>query len=314
MTTTYRDELDDLLAGDSLGERFVRELWKHGGSDYNRDAKVSHRGILEQRTTVTSSIGWGATQSLDAPTPQLPPVRIGDLFTRLPTVESATAYAVEINVSSVDGGASAVPEGDAKPAIEIDWSGAVLPVQTIAAWVDATKQILDDAPFLQDTIDSLLVGRFLGVREESELLDGDGTGEHLLGLRHVTGIQSLAFSTSVAQTIAKAIGLVEDADGVVDAVAIHPDAFRLSQVTAPTFWTELRQDGIRFVKSKRVGANKAIVGAFRDGGLIRERETAVRFATMHSDAFIKNKLAILAEKREALLTRVPPWFVDVALA
>lgn len=313
MTTVDDRALDSILAGDSLGARFAGEMRRHGTRSYDLKASATHHGILESRATVDTSIGWATTESPDVPTSALP-VRVGDLFTRLPTAANAVAYVVEVNVASLETGASATPEAGAKAEIEADWAGGILPLKKFSAWVGATEEIMEDVPFLQDYVDRTLVARYLAVREESQLMDGDGTGDNLLGIRHVTGIQTQAFSSSVAQTIAKAVGLVEDADGVVDGIAIHPDAYRLSQFTAPAFWTELRQDGIRVVKTRRVGVNKAIVGSFSSGGLIRERETTVRFADEHSNWFLLNKVAFLAERREVLITRVPLWFVDTALA
>src|SRR5205085_671381 len=120
------------------------------------------------RATVSTSDGWVATQSPDVPTPALP-VRVGDLFERLPTSQNAVAYVVEVNVSTDEGGASATAEASAKPEIQTEFSGGTLPVKKFTAWVPATDAILDDVPFLQNYIDRILVERYLAVREESQV-------------------------------------------------------------------------------------------------------------------------------------------------
>src|SRR5215210_1263346 len=55
------------------------------------------------------------------------------------------------------------------------------PVRTIAHWTKASRQALDDAPMLQSVIDGEL--RFgLQLKEETQLLFGDGTGQNLFGI------------------------------------------------------------------------------------------------------------------------------------
>src|SRR3546814_4994272 len=56
-----------------------------------------------------------------------------------------------------------------------------LPISTIAHWVLATRQILDDVAMLQSYIDGRL--RYgLAYAEELQLLNGDGTGTNLNGV------------------------------------------------------------------------------------------------------------------------------------
>src|SRR3546814_3383858 len=68
-----------------------------------------------------------------------------------------------------------------------DWSadvcssGLTATVTTIAHWVLATRQILDDVAMLQSYIDGRL--RYgLAYAEELQLLNGDGTGTNLNGV------------------------------------------------------------------------------------------------------------------------------------
>ena len=75
--------------------------------------------------------------------------------------------------------------------IDYQYELETAPVRTVAHWIPASKQALDDAPALQSQIDSSL--RYgLALAEETELLFGDGTGEHLFGLVP----QATAFDTA----------------------------------------------------------------------------------------------------------------------
>lgn len=77
--------------------------------------------------------------------------------------------------------ASVVTEGAQKPESNIIFELVDAPVRTIATWIPTSRQIMDDAPLLQSTLDSEL-RYMIGLVEEEEILFGDGTGEHLSGL------------------------------------------------------------------------------------------------------------------------------------
>jgi HK97 family phage major capsid protein len=77
--------------------------------------------------------------------------------------------------------AGVVSEGVRKPQSAITFDIETAPVRTIAHWTKTSRQILDDAPQLQSTVDSEL--RYgLSLAEEQEILFGDGTGQHILGV------------------------------------------------------------------------------------------------------------------------------------
>jgi HK97 family phage major capsid protein len=68
-----------------------------------------------------------------------------------------------------------------KPQSDIQFDLVTTSVTTIAHWVLATRQILDDVPMLQSYIDGRL--RYgLGYVEDNQLLNGAGTGTDLNGV------------------------------------------------------------------------------------------------------------------------------------
>ncbi|MFD8446234.1 phage major capsid protein [Streptomyces globisporus] len=70
------------------------------------------------------------------------------------------------------------------------------------------KQDLDDIGLLRSFIDQeMRLG--LDVALEGEILEGDGTGEHLVGIGHVSGSQSQAWNTNALVTARKAITKLE---------------------------------------------------------------------------------------------------------
>ncbi|RWQ44928.1 phage major capsid protein, partial [Mesorhizobium sp.] len=77
--------------------------------------------------------------------------------------------------------AAPVAEGAAKPESDITFELLDTKVRTIAHWVKASRQVLDDIPLLQTTIDGEL--RFgVAFAEDVQLLVGDGTGVNLHGM------------------------------------------------------------------------------------------------------------------------------------
>jgi HK97 family phage major capsid protein len=73
---------------------------------------------------------------------------------------------------------------------------------------------------------------------------------------------------------------------------------------APSVW------GQRLVQSLSIAATRFLVGAFQPGAALWDREDAtIRIAEQHSDFFVKNMVAILAEERLALTVYRPSAFI-----
>lgn len=77
--------------------------------------------------------------------------------------------------------AAETTEGALKPEASLTFTDVDAPVQTIAHWLKATRQVLDDAPALEAYIGQRLVE---GVRRrlEAQIIAGDGTGANLSGM------------------------------------------------------------------------------------------------------------------------------------
>ena len=82
-------------------------------------------------------------------------------------------------------------------------------MRKIAARVPATSEILADAPTLRGYIDGRL-RYMLALREQDDILRGNGVSPDLLGILNTTGIQTqTATNNDVPATIADAIAKVE---------------------------------------------------------------------------------------------------------
>lgn len=246
---------------------------------------------------------------------QRSPLRIRQLLTPGRTEGNAVEYAYQ---SARVNNAAAVAETALKPESDYQWAVDSAPVRTIAHWVPASRQAMDDVPQLESLIDGEL--RFgLDDAEDTELLLGDGTGQHVQGLYTVATPYAAPAGVTVSNPtridqLRLAILQVELADYDPDAIVLHPTAWtgiELSKdaaggyifanpqgIAGATLW------GRPVASTKKIGAGNFMVGAFKLAAQIFDRmDTEVRISDQDRDNFIRNMLTIRAEKRLALVIR-----------
>lgn len=230
--------------------------------------------------------------------------------------------------------ASMVPDRSAgafglKPHSSLTFETDQAPVRTIAHYEVAHRNVLMDEPQLQSTINNeLLYG--LRLTEDNQILNGTGTGEDLRGILKTTGIQTYLQSAHAADKKAdalrraatKAILAYYDPTGIV----IHPfdwEDIELTKSTTEeyvvamnvTVGAEQRLWRMTVVDSPAIAQGTGLVGAFGLGAQLYDRMQAnIRIAEQHSDFFIRNAVAILAEERLALAVKRPESFVKVTFS
>ncbi|HMM95391.1 phage major capsid protein [Phycicoccus sp.] len=227
--------------------------------------------------------------------------------------------------------ASVVPDYAAgnfglKPHSALKFENAQASVRTIAHYEVAHRNVLQDEPQLQSTINNeLLYG--LRLTEDAQILNGTGTGEDLLGILRTPGIQSYDQSTNASdkkqdalrRAATKAILAYYDPTGVV----LHPydwEEIELDKGTdghysvavSVAMGAEQKIWRMPVVDSPAIAQGTALVGAFGLGAQLYDRMQAnIRIAEQHADFFIRNAVAILAEERLALAVKRPESFVKV---
>ncbi len=96
---------------------------------------------------------------------------IESVLSSAPTGQAAVDF---VRVSSPMAIASPVPEASVKPEQSMSYTSHSEKVRTIAHWIPATRQVLDDLPSLMATIQGSLL-YYLGLEVELQILSGDGT-------------------------------------------------------------------------------------------------------------------------------------------
>lgn len=247
-----------------------------------------------------------------------------DLITPGRTASNAIQYVKETGFTN---NAATVTEtaGTAKAQSEIKFDLVTTAVTTIAHWVLATKQILDDVPQLQSYIDGRL--RYgLAYVEDNQLLNGGGTGTDLNGIY----TQATAYAAPIIPTAAGNLTKIDVirlailqaflAEYPSNGIVMHPSDWADIELTKtdagdylfanPQGGTEPRLWRLPVVETQAMTVDKFLTGAFQLGAQIFDREDAnVEISTEDSDNFRKNLVTIRAEERLALAVYRPEAFV-----
>jgi len=218
--------------------------------------------------------------------------------------------------------AGMVAEGAAKPSSDIKFDLVATSARVIAHWMKASRIVLSDIAQLRSIIDQrLLYG--LAYKEEEQLLNGDGTGQNLLGIIPQATAYSAAFTPSAATAIdTMRLAMLQAALAEYPATGhvMHPTDWARIELTkdsqgryiigvpqgtvAPTLW------GLPVVTTQSIAVDKFLTGAFKLGAQIFDRWAArVEVATENEDDFIKNLVTVLAEERVALAVYRPEAFI-----
>ena len=252
---------------------------------------------------------------------------VRDLLTPGRTSSTSVQYVKETGFTNA---AATVSEttGALKPQSDIKFDIATSSVTTIAHWVLATRQILDDAPMLQSYIDGRL--RYgLALVEENQLLNGGGTGTDLNGIY----TQATAFTAPITipapvtriDVLRLAVLKSALAELPTTGAVLHPADWAsielLKETTgaylignpqgalAPTLWS------LPIVATQAIAQGNFLTGAFRLGAQIFDRwDARVEISTEDDQNFRKNLVTILAEERLALAVYRPEAFVKGAFA
>jgi HK97 family phage major capsid protein len=299
--------------GEQFTERAADEL-KNFAEDHSRPGRLR----MELKTTITTdatSAGAAAGQAyrdsiVGMPTRQL---RVRDL---IPTVGISTGEFEFARQTVRTNAANTVAEGALKPESAYGWEMDRGTPKVIAHWVPASRQILDDAPQLRGLIDTEL--RYgLSLKEDAQLLAGDGTGQNLSGLIPNATAYSAPF-TVTGGTMLDTIGLgmlqTTLADFMPTGIVMHPsDWMRIRLLKNadgeyllgdPGSTVDPRLFGLPVVATTSMTIDKFLIGAFPQAATIYDRwAPRVEVSTEHADFFTRNLVAILCEQRLGLAVK-----------
>lgn len=268
------------------------------------------------------------------------PLTIRDLVTKSTTTSDTVDYVRLVSVTNnaapvpeatssavIDGSTVTNAEGGLKPESAMVFEKDTTTVKTIAHWLPATKRALSDAGQIRTLIDDFLQ---YGLEEELEnqMVDGDGTGENLNGIGHVSGVQTQAAPTSsqdvfdITRIARRKVRIGGRA--IPTAYVMNPidwEAIELMRNSEGVFFgagpfalTPNRLWALPVVESEAIAQGTAYVGDWSKAVLYDREQSSIQVTDSHADFFIRNLVAILAELRAAFAVLRPAAFVKITLA
>jgi ATP-dependent protease ClpP protease subunit len=337
------------LVKGTVGERFIssdafkslRDLWQRGGKKLPKNTAISLdvNGLTSGKFMGAAGepTSTGLTSIEKVPSVRgvlgLRRLTIRDLIPATPTNATTVRYIREVSFANE---ADMVAEAAAKPEGLFEFAEVDAPVRKIAVYTKQPDEFVSDYAGVAAYVNNRLTYK-VERKEEDELLNGSGSGQHLTGLLNMSGIQTQAKGTDTrADAIFKAMTNVQFGSGLaeggweVDGVILNPldwENLRLAKdgngqyygggpftaaygngviVMMNTLW------GKPCVITPAIAAGTALVGAFREATEIRDRQgLTVEMTNSDQDDFIKNRITIRVERREALLGYIPTALCQV---
>jgi hypothetical protein len=256
------------------------------------------------------------------------PTRVRDLFPVAATSASLIDYFRVTGYAAGGEDGNAAPVGDyasgafvAKPKSNLVFESVQAPVRTIAHYEAAHRNVLDDVPQLQALIDNeLMYG--LRLQEDYQILSGQG-GDGLTGIMETTGVQTYTQASSEVNSDAlrRAATKVILSNYQPTGYVLHPNDWENTELQRGedgqymlavnvAIGADTRIWRLPVVETPAMTEGTFLAGAFGLGAQVYDRQVAnVRIAEQHSDFFIRNAVAVLAEQRIALAVKRPEAFV-----
>lgn len=314
----------------SIGEQFIEsEGFKaFEASGFSKSARGGDMRVKASLTSLTTDAA-GSVGDAIAPT-RLPGIlalpqrrlTVVDLISPGQMDGNTLEYVKETGFTN---GADMVAEGATKPESDIKLDLVTTSAKVIAHWMKGSKQVLSDIAQLRSMIDErLLYG--LAYKKEDQILNGNGTGQNLLGIIPQATAYALPSGITAPSGTSKLIDMLRVAM-LQAALAEYPAT---GHVLNPIDWTkiEMAKDGqgrylignpqgtlsptlwgLPVVATQAIAVDKFLTGAFKQGAQYFDRwEARVEAGYVDKD-FINNMVTILAEERGALAVYRPQAFV-----
>lgn len=272
----------------TAGEAFVGsdEFRSYNGSGSSARVNVELRATIDSTTEPGSA--WLVPNRLVAPSARFS-TSLLDVFNRI----IVSSNVVDVVKTGIAPEAEVVAEGGLKPEATLVSTVESKSLDTVAHYVNATRQTLEDSSALRGWIDG-------------QLLQGVYRKLNSLAAAALTGATlPAATGADLLSAIRIGIGKVEDAGFAPTAIVLNSAdyaALDVDMVGKTLDGDRMRGSywGLPVVSSSAVTAGTAYVGDFSAGSAFFDRNVASVYVTDSHDAnFVSNIITILGEARAA---------------
>ncbi|OAT45366.1 phage major capsid protein [Proteus hauseri ATCC 700826] len=223
--------------------------------------------------------------------------------------------------------AAPVKEKAQKPESDLTFEKQTTNVITIAHWIQASRQVMDDAAQLQSYLNTrLLYG--LALVEENQLLNGDGSADNLTGVNQVATAYDITLNATgdtQADLIAHAIYQVTESEFSASGIILNPRDWHTIALMkdkegryifgGPQAFTSNVMWGLPVVPTKAQTQGEFTVGAFDLASQVWDRmDATIEVSREDRNNFVKNMLTILCEERLALAHYRPQALIKGSFA
>lgn len=221
---------------------------------------------------------------------------------------------------STVGGAAMVARGAQKPEAQLSILPTILVARKIAVWASCPDEVLQDfnafAGYLATELHKIIVEK-----ENDEVLNGDGTGEHLSGLLTNTGVINRARGTDTAlDAIEQAVNdlRVGPAFADPDTIVLHPTDWSAIRRAKNTLGNYLTGDPVNGPSNTLWGTPVLATTSMPIGtGLVANLQQAatafvrqgVTLETSNAQGFTTNEMQFRSEERLCLGVQRPAALV-----
>lgn len=337
------------LGANSVGEAFVKspqfvEMKDAGLLSMQRPFEVeifdlaSHRQVKDVYTAMnptTLDIGVGSAVQFDPMVPRAQRrYRVRDLFPVAATSNNMIEYYRVMGFTTNDGMGAAAPVAERSGETwastnqsQIRYEPDEAKVRTISHFEVIHRNTIADVPQLMSTVNNeLLYG--LALAEDAQLVNGDGTGENLVGVCQTNGIQIFTAESDEIRTdsLRRAATLSSIANYPATGYVLHPFDWERCElqkgsdgdggdgqymlVTNVAIGAQTQVWRQPVIETPAMTEGQFLTGAFGIGAQLYDRQKAsIRTSEHHANLFIQSAVAVLAEQRVALAVKRPEAFV-----
>ena len=294
-------------------------------------ARVTESGAAVDTTLVVNNVSGfygGQTIEIAGDTGAITAEVVSiDRATNTITLAAALGDTVSVDAHVTSDILAGTPPTREKPDIDLNIQLRTQSVVTVAGAVTVPRQSLADVNRLRNFIDIKVVYA-LQLAEEAHILYGDGSEEMMPGILNDPARQTLLWSDGLEtdtriDAIRRAVTKVMLADYEPNGVVLHPNDWQEIEMAKGSdrhyIWVTVTQGGQQLlwampvVSTRAIADGTAVVGAWRLGGVMYDREqTSIRAFEQHADYAKRNLSLILGEQRATVTWERPESFCEVS--